>query len=27
MRCFTDRLSFVFPRRGGSIVRLLKKTR
>ena len=27
MRCFTDRLSFVFPRRGGSVVRLLKKTR
>lgn len=27
MRRFTDRVSFVFPRRGGSVVRLLKKTR
>ena len=27
MRCFTDRVSFVFPRRGGSVVRLAKKTR
>lgn len=27
MRCFTDRVSFVFPRRGGSVVRLSKKTR
>jgi serine/threonine-protein kinase RsbW len=27
MRCFTDRLSFVFPRRGGSVVRLAKKTK
>jgi serine/threonine-protein kinase RsbW len=26
MRRFTDRVSFVFPRRGGSVVRLLKKT-
>ncbi|HUL77503.1 MAG TPA: ATP-binding protein [Vicinamibacteria bacterium] len=27
MRRFTDRVSFVFPRRGGSVVRLAKKTR
>jgi serine/threonine-protein kinase RsbW len=27
MRCFTDHLSFVFPRAGGSVVRLSKKTR
>lgn len=27
MRRFTDRVSFVFPRRGGSVVRLIKKTR
>ena len=27
MRCFTDRVSFVFPRQGGSVVRLAKKTR
>ena len=27
MRCFTDRVSFVFPRRGGSVVRLAKKTK
>lgn len=27
MRAFTDRLSFVFPRAGGSVVRLSKKTR
>ncbi len=27
MKCFTDRVSFVFPRRGGSVVRLAKKTR
>jgi serine/threonine-protein kinase RsbW len=27
MRCFTDRVSFVFPRRGGSVVRLAKRTR
>jgi hypothetical protein len=27
MRCFTDRLSLVFPRRGGSVVRLAKKTK
>jgi serine/threonine-protein kinase RsbW len=27
MRCFTDRVSFVFPRKGGSVVRLAKKTR
>jgi serine/threonine-protein kinase RsbW len=27
MRCFTDRVSFVFPRRGGAVVRLAKKTR
>jgi anti-sigma regulatory factor (Ser/Thr protein kinase) len=27
MRCFTDKVSFVFPRRGGSVVRLAKKTR
>jgi anti-sigma regulatory factor (Ser/Thr protein kinase) len=27
MRCFTDRVSFVFPRCGGSVVRLAKKTR
>jgi serine/threonine-protein kinase RsbW len=27
MRCFTDRVSFVFPRKGGSVVRLSKKTR
>lgn len=27
MRRFTDRLSFVFPRAGGSVVRLSKKTR
>jgi serine/threonine-protein kinase RsbW len=27
MRCFTDRVSFVFPRNGGSVVRLAKKTR
>jgi serine/threonine-protein kinase RsbW len=27
MRCFTDHLSFVFPRTGGSVVRLSKKTR
>jgi serine/threonine-protein kinase RsbW len=27
MRCFTDRVSFVFPRRGGSVVRLSKRTR
>ena len=27
MRSFTDRVSFVFPRRGGSVVRLAKKTR
>jgi len=27
MRRFTDRVSFVFPRRGGSVVRLVKKTR
>ncbi len=26
-RCFTDRLSFVFPRNGGSVVRLAKRTR
>jgi serine/threonine-protein kinase RsbW len=27
MRCFTDHLSFIFPRAGGSVVRLSKKTR
>jgi serine/threonine-protein kinase RsbW len=27
MKCFTDRVSFVFPRRGGSVVRLAKRTR
>jgi serine/threonine-protein kinase RsbW len=27
MKCFTDHLSFVFPRAGGSVVRLSKKTR
>jgi serine/threonine-protein kinase RsbW len=27
MKRFTDRVSFVFPRRGGSVVRLAKKTR
>jgi serine/threonine-protein kinase RsbW len=27
MRRFTDRVSFVFPRRGGSVVRLAKRTR
>ena len=27
MKCFTDRVSFVFPRRGGSVVRLAKKNR
>jgi anti-sigma regulatory factor (Ser/Thr protein kinase) len=27
MRCFTDRVSFVFPRQGGSVVRLAKRTR
>jgi serine/threonine-protein kinase RsbW len=27
MRRFTDRVSFVFPRRGGSVVRLSKRTR
>jgi serine/threonine-protein kinase RsbW len=27
MRCFTDRVSFVFPRIGGSVVRLAKRTR
>ncbi|MGE5127574.1 MAG: ATP-binding protein [Betaproteobacteria bacterium] len=27
MRHFTDRVSFVFPRNGGSVVRLAKKTR
>jgi serine/threonine-protein kinase RsbW len=27
MRCFTDHLSFVFPRAGGSVVRLSKKTK
>jgi serine/threonine-protein kinase RsbW len=27
MRCFTDRVSFVFPRKGGSVVRMAKKTR
>jgi serine/threonine-protein kinase RsbW len=27
MKCFTDHLSFVFPRRGGSVIRLAKKTR
>jgi serine/threonine-protein kinase RsbW len=27
MRCFTDRVSFVFPRNGGSVVRMAKKTR
>jgi serine/threonine-protein kinase RsbW len=27
MRCFTDRVSFVFPRRGGSVVRLAKRMR
>jgi serine/threonine-protein kinase RsbW len=27
MRCFTDRVSFVFPRNGGSVVRLAKRTR
>jgi serine/threonine-protein kinase RsbW len=27
MKCFTDKVSFVFPRRGGSVVRLAKKTR
>jgi anti-sigma regulatory factor (Ser/Thr protein kinase) len=27
MKRFTDRASFVFPRRGGSVVRLAKKTR
>jgi serine/threonine-protein kinase RsbW len=27
MRCFTDRVSFVFPRKGGSVVRLAKRTR
>lgn len=27
MRCFTDRVSFVFPRNGGSVVRLAKKTK
>ena len=27
MRCFTDRVSFDFPRNGGSVVRLAKKTR
>ncbi len=26
MRCFTDRVSFVFPRNGGSVVRLAKRT-
>lgn len=25
MRCFTDRVSFVFPRNGGSVVRLAKR--
>lgn len=27
MRCFTDRVSFVFPRNGGSVVRLAKRTK
>jgi serine/threonine-protein kinase RsbW len=27
MKCFTDHLSFVFPRAGGSVVRLSKRTR
>jgi serine/threonine-protein kinase RsbW len=27
MRCFTDRVSFTFPRAGGTVVRLSKKTR
>ena len=27
MKCFTDHLSFVFPRTGGSVIRLSKKTR
>jgi serine/threonine-protein kinase RsbW len=27
MRSFTDRVSFVFPRNGGSVVRLAKRTR
>jgi serine/threonine-protein kinase RsbW len=27
MKRFTDRVSFVFPRRGGSVVRLAKRTR
>jgi serine/threonine-protein kinase RsbW len=27
MRCFTDRVSFVFPRVGGSVVRLAKVTK
>jgi serine/threonine-protein kinase RsbW len=27
MKCFTDHLSFVFPRAGGSVIRLAKKTR
>jgi serine/threonine-protein kinase RsbW len=27
MKCFTDHLSFVFPRAGGSVIRLSKKTR
>lgn len=27
MKCFTDRVSFVFPRQGGSVVRLAKRTR
>jgi serine/threonine-protein kinase RsbW len=27
MKCFTDHLSFIFPRAGGSVIRLSKKTR
>jgi serine/threonine-protein kinase RsbW len=27
MKCFTDRVSFVFPRQGGSVVRLAKRMR
>ncbi len=27
MKCFTDHLAFVFPRAGGSVVRLAKRTR